>query len=194
MRSCAEAASPLLPNGDPHHNRRHGARPRAGLRRSGGSGPLPGNATRRTRGDIRHAVELALKSLPDKTQEQVAEQVGCTRQYVTKIKCQLATSCELPDAPATVTGKDGKTYPTSKPLPARSAPGGVILTETASTECEALAWRWRALPGNGLQVVGIIREAIEHRTLRSGNGLFERCPPADPIVTRHPRQRRRCGR
>jgi hypothetical protein len=65
--------------------------------------------------DVRAAVEKALRTWPDKTQQAIADQVGCSQQYVARLKDQFTTSSKLPEAPATVTGKDGKTYPTRKP-------------------------------------------------------------------------------
>ena len=46
-------------------------------------------------------------------QREIAAQVGCAFQYVSTVKSQLSTSGQL-NPPATVTGKDGKTYPTTK--------------------------------------------------------------------------------
>lgn len=71
------------------------------------------NGARPSRGDIRHAIELALRTWPERTQVAIAEQIGCTQAYVSMIKDQFITTYE-PTPPATVTGKDGKTYPTSK--------------------------------------------------------------------------------
>ena len=45
----------------------------------------------------------------------IADQIGCTQQHVSKIKGEVTTTCNLPDR---VTGKDGKSYPASKRLPA----------------------------------------------------------------------------
>ena len=65
-----------------------------------------------TRGDIRHAVEVALNTWPDKTQQEIAEQVGCNRSYLVRIQDELVTSNKL-TLPPTRTGKDGKQYPTT---------------------------------------------------------------------------------
>jgi len=70
------------------------------------------NGQRMTRGDIRHAVEVALKTWPDKTQQEIAEQVGCNRSYLVRIQDELVTSNKL-TLPPTRTGKDGKQYPTT---------------------------------------------------------------------------------
>jgi ParB-like chromosome segregation protein Spo0J len=70
------------------------------------------NGRRMTRGDVRRAVELALKTWPDKTQQAVADQVGCSRPYVTRIQEELVTSNKL-DPPTTRTGADGRKRPTT---------------------------------------------------------------------------------
>lgn len=53
----------------------------------------------------------ALRPCPEKTQQAIADQVGCAQSFVAKTKSQFITSDKQPDAPATVTGKDGKVYP-----------------------------------------------------------------------------------
>ncbi len=70
------------------------------------------NGQRMNRGDVRHAVEVALRAWPDRTQQAIADQVGCSQQYVGKVQSELTTSSKL-TPPATRTGADGKQYPTS---------------------------------------------------------------------------------
>lgn len=77
------------------------------------------NGQRPSRGDVRHAVLLALKTWPDKSQREIAVQVGCSQAWVNSLKQQVISTDHLPDAPATVTGKDGKQYPASKSRSAR---------------------------------------------------------------------------
>lgn len=78
------------------------------------------NGVKRTAGDKRKSIEIALNKFPDKTQEQIASHVGCVQQYVQKVKSELTTSGKLA-APANVKGKDGKTYPSKyKPKPAHT--------------------------------------------------------------------------
>ena len=67
---------------------------------------------RRSSGDVRRAVELALRHFPGKTQQAIAEHVRCTQGYVAKTKDQLIPRNKLPDAPAMTVGKDGKMRPT----------------------------------------------------------------------------------
>ena len=66
------------------------------------------NGLRLTPADKQHAIRLALASWPDKSQTQIAEQIGCSIGYVNKFKRQVFTSENLPER---VTGKDGKSYP-----------------------------------------------------------------------------------
>ena len=54
-----------------------------------------------TRGDIRHAVEVGLNTWPDKTQQEIAEQVGCNRSYLVRIQDELVTSNKLTLSPRT---------------------------------------------------------------------------------------------
>lgn len=66
------------------------------------------NGQRLSETDKKHAIVLALRAWPDRSQTQIAEQVGCAVPYVTRIRAQVFTSEDLP---ARVTGKDGKSYP-----------------------------------------------------------------------------------
>lgn len=61
--------------------------------------------------DKKHAILLALKTWPDKSTRELAEQIGCHHAWVARIKDQVSTSRHLPDR---VTGKDGKSYPAAK--------------------------------------------------------------------------------
>ena len=74
------------------------------------------NGIRPNKGDVKHAVELALRTWPEKTQQAIAEQVGCSQKHVCIIKSQFIPRYELPTE---VTGRDGKTYPTTKTKAAR---------------------------------------------------------------------------
>lgn len=62
--------------------------------------------------DKRHAVELAYRAWPDSSQGRIAAQLGCTQQYVSQIRAQLTTSCELPDR---VVGIDGRRRAATRP-------------------------------------------------------------------------------
>ena len=65
-----------------------------------------------TPGDIRRAVEIALREWQNKSQQEIAEQVGCNVAYVNRIKQELFTSKKL-TLPAKRMGKDGKDRPTT---------------------------------------------------------------------------------
>ena len=60
--------------------------------------------------DKRHAIELAIKTWPDRSQNEIAAQIGCSQRYVSTIRGEVRTTSNLPDR---VTGKDGKSYPAS---------------------------------------------------------------------------------
>jgi hypothetical protein len=61
--------------------------------------------------DKKHAVLLAINSFPDRSQNQIAAQVGCSQRYVSTLKEQVRTTSNLPQ---TVIGKDNKPYPATK--------------------------------------------------------------------------------
>ena len=63
---------------------------------------------RLTSADKKHAIELALEAWPDRSQRRIAAQIGCSQQYVGKIRAQVTTSCHLPKR---TVGSDGKSYP-----------------------------------------------------------------------------------
>jgi hypothetical protein len=67
---------------------------------------------RRQKGDIEKAVKMAVALKPSLTQEAIAQHVGCSREYVNR----LCTVHKL-NRPASVTGTDGKAYPTRKIKP-----------------------------------------------------------------------------
>jgi hypothetical protein len=68
---------------------------------------------RLSRGDKRHAVELALRTWPDRTQREIAEQVGCDQGYVAKIKADVMTSHNVLPRSTRVDSM-GRTQPTRK--------------------------------------------------------------------------------
>lgn len=67
---------------------------------------------RLSRADKQHAIELAYRAWPDLSQHRIAAQVGCTHQYVGKVRAQLATSCQLPER---VVGIDGRRRAATRP-------------------------------------------------------------------------------
>jgi hypothetical protein len=70
------------------------------------------NGQAMTKGDLRHAVALALKTWPDKTQQAIADQVGCSRATVQRTQDELVHLNKL-EIPETRTGADGKERPTT---------------------------------------------------------------------------------
>ena len=63
------------------------------------------------RGDVKRAVELAVKTWPNKSQREIAEQVGCTKQYVGQLKAEISKQVYLPP---TRTTSDGRQYPATR--------------------------------------------------------------------------------
>ena len=62
------------------------------------------------RGDVKRAVELAVKTWPNKSQQEIAEQVGCAVSYVNGIKKDKFSSEIIPP---TRTDSMGRTRPTT---------------------------------------------------------------------------------
>lgn len=69
------------------------------------------NGQRMSRGDVKHAVELALRAWPDRTQQAIADQIGCSQGAVAKVQAELIPENKL-ILPETRTGADGKRRPT----------------------------------------------------------------------------------
>jgi hypothetical protein len=70
------------------------------------------NALRMTPGDLRKAVALALQTWPEKTQQAIADQVGCNVSTVCRVKNELLQTQKL-TIPETRVGADGKERPTT---------------------------------------------------------------------------------
>lgn len=111
------------------------------------------NALRITGPDKRHAIQIALETFPDKTQEAVAKQVGCARSWVAMVKKEVVSTDKL-TPPTKVTGKDGKSYPTTyaprkkdstKPMelePATNPEASNPTAELAQSITRSVAMRW----------------------------------------------------
>ena len=62
------------------------------------------------RGDVKRAVELAVKTWPNKSQQEIAEQIGCGQGTVAKVKADIIPRNIIPH---TRTDSLGRTRPTS---------------------------------------------------------------------------------
>lgn len=97
-----------------------------------------------TKDDKRHAIILALRTWPDKSQNEIAKQIGCAQSWISSVKAQVIGTDSLPAAPSRVTGKDGKSYPASRPthltvetpLPDLRGKGGKRLPEATIRSIE----------------------------------------------------------
>jgi ParB-like chromosome segregation protein Spo0J len=72
------------------------------------------NGQRPTRGDVRHAVLLALRTWPERSQREIAAQVGCSQAWVSNLKSDVISSDNV-HVPATRTDTLGRDQPTRKP-------------------------------------------------------------------------------
>jgi uncharacterized ParB-like nuclease family protein len=70
------------------------------------------NGIKRSAGDKRNAIAIAIAKFSDRTQEAIAQQVGCNQSTVQRVKAELMQTHKL-TPPPTVAGKDGKSYPTT---------------------------------------------------------------------------------
>ena len=66
------------------------------------------NGQRMNHDDKRNSIMLALRDFPKKTQGEIAQHVGCSREWVNKVFGQVVNTSQ---PGRTVTGKDGKSYP-----------------------------------------------------------------------------------
>ena len=71
-------------------------------------------------GEIRRAIESALRAWPEASGAEIARRVACSQQYAARIRAQLADLWHLP---ARVRGRDHKLYPARRPGARRGRPG-----------------------------------------------------------------------
>ena len=88
------------------------------------------------RGDIRRAVEIALREWPNKSQQEIAEQIGCGQGTVAKVKADIIPRNIIPPTRA---DSMGRTRPTSYAKRKSRLP-------TTPEEEEATAARIRTCP------------------------------------------------
>lgn len=120
----------------------------------------------RTTADKQRAIELAFNKFPKKTQQQIADQVGCTQQYVAKVQKQLTTSCKL-KLPAVRRGQDKKAYRTKRKPRANKAAARKA-TESTSTATYIN--------------IGDFDTAVRQQGRYSSGSRSERLPPVDGAV------------
>jgi hypothetical protein len=65
---------------------------------------------------------LALQVFKERSATELAAQIGVHQTYVSRVRDEVKTCLDLPDR---VTGKDGKSYPASRPQVDASAVPGV---------------------------------------------------------------------
>ncbi len=117
------------------------------------------NGHRMTAGDKRHAIVLALQMWPERSQNEIAEQIGCSQRHVSTVRAEVRTTSNLPDR---VTGKDGKSYPASRPS-RQPAPGPAPAEGRRVVVDEANVHERREVrpPSNGMQFARIAIMKLE---------------------------------
>jgi hypothetical protein len=98
------------------------------------------NGARLTSADKRHAILIALKTWPERSGRQIAEQIGCSAMWVSKVKDETGVNHFTPEA--RVTGKDGKSYPATRPSktePDAPAPPGARRTASEAFQARIAA-------------------------------------------------------
>lgn len=69
------------------------------------------NGQRLTEADKKHALRLAVKAFPERSMRQLAEQVGCSSTYASRVRDEVQTSLQ---PVRRVVGSDGRSYPASQ--------------------------------------------------------------------------------
>lgn len=110
------------------------------------------NGQRMTEGDKKHAVLMALQTWKDYSAGRIAEQIGCSQDYVSHIRAKVMRTFDLPER---VVGKDGKTY---KATAAKRHPShdDVVQALEANEPVHAIAKRLHM----GVRTVTAIRDDV----------------------------------
>lgn len=127
------------------------------------------NGHRMTAGDKRHAIVLALQTWPERSGREIAAQVGCSHTYVqtwvARVRllrpAQVATTCHLDEQSARVTGKDGKSYPASRPRAVPPLPEPTYVVETEAPRRAPVVNAPPRPPSNGMQFARIAVMKLE---------------------------------
>lgn len=107
------------------------------------------HAHRMTPADKRHAILLALQTWPERSINQIAAQIGVNQRYASGIKSEVSATTNLPSR---VTGKDGKSYPASRPVRQEPSPRHHEPVEAAPrTHPAREPQRVAGPPANGMQ-------------------------------------------
>lgn len=130
---------------------------------------------RLTSADKKHAIKLALEAWPDRSQRRIAAQIGCSFQYVSKVRAQVSTSRHLPKR---TVGTDGKSYPAggNTPQPAAREPDAETAEETQVSGTPASAETGGVHNGAGKTDSGKasgMSGSAETDTVRNGTGKAE---------------------
>ncbi len=67
------------------------------------------NGKRVGHGDKKNAITLAITNFPDKSQQEIANQVGCSQQYVAMVKGDNTSTCNIPETRKDAIGRNRPT-------------------------------------------------------------------------------------
>lgn len=141
------------------------------------------NGKRLNESDKRHAIVLALQAWPERSQRQIAEQIGCDQAWVSKVRGEVMTTHQLPSH---VTGRDGKRYPATRPsgrpTPA-PAPAAAAPRTRAAQAAHVARLRQMAEEGySSRQMAVAVGRSLE--SLRESLRYHQIAVPADKIIGR----------
>lgn len=77
---------------------------------------------RLSRDDVRQAIKRALQEFPDRSNREIARQIGCGDQLVSEMRAELEKNCVIPAVEKTV-GADGKLRPAKRKVKPASIVG-----------------------------------------------------------------------
>ncbi|NBV25687.1 MAG: hypothetical protein EBS05_27765, partial [Proteobacteria bacterium] len=80
------------------------------------------------------ALESQLAKFPEKSQQEIADHVGCSQQYIAKLKADITTSCNIPATRKDSTGKNRPTaYKPTPPAPPAASQKPAVAAHTVTT-------------------------------------------------------------
>lgn len=124
------------------------------------------NGHRMTDADKRHAIALAVSVFPDRSMRQIADQVGCSSTYASRIRAELQISLQPVER---VIGADGTSYPASRSAAARARAEAERLTREGSSVAEV-----QRATGIGRDAAQRIRKEVGVGVDKSRDGVRER--------------------
>lgn len=124
------------------------------------------NGQRLSEADKTHALRLAFQSWPDRSARSIAEQVGCSSTYASRIRDEVRTSLQ---PVSRVVGSDGVSYPASRDAARQARDEAAAMLKEGKTVADV-----RAKVGIGRDAVLQIRRDIGAGVDKSRAGVAQR--------------------